>query len=248
MAVGTSKPIDEERPQMLDDDSLIRQQIEYYRERAAEYDEWFLRSGRYDRGEAHNRQWFAEVEILRDALDSEHPQGNVLELACGTGIWTTHLTAHAERLVAVDVSRESLEINRQRVADDRVDYVRADLFTWQPSRQFDFIFFAFWLSHIPASRFDTFWDRVHNALRAEGRVFFIDSLPAQEATARDHDPRDRGGHAVRQLNDGRTFEIVKIYYNPEELLYRLKNRGWHGYVRTTGRFFLYGCLSRNPSE
>ena len=40
---------------MKEDDSLIKQQIEYYRARASEYDEWFLRQGRYDRGEEHRR-------------------------------------------------------------------------------------------------------------------------------------------------------------------------------------------------
>lgn len=34
----------------MTDDSILREQIDYYRSRAAEYDEWFLRTGRYDRG------------------------------------------------------------------------------------------------------------------------------------------------------------------------------------------------------
>ena len=39
---------------------LLDEQIEYYRARAPEYDEWFFRRGRYDRGEGHRRAWFAE--------------------------------------------------------------------------------------------------------------------------------------------------------------------------------------------
>ena len=50
--------------------SLLAEQIAYYRARATEYDEWFLRLGRYDRGEEQNRQWFAEVEQAREALES----------------------------------------------------------------------------------------------------------------------------------------------------------------------------------
>ena len=64
--------------------NLIEQQIEYYRARASEYDEWFLRQGRYDRGEAHKKQWFAEVAQLREALAEFEPRGDLLELACGT--------------------------------------------------------------------------------------------------------------------------------------------------------------------
>jgi hypothetical protein len=33
--------------------NLLQEQIEYYRERALEYDEWFFHQGRDDRGEAH---------------------------------------------------------------------------------------------------------------------------------------------------------------------------------------------------
>ena len=31
-------------------EAIIQQQIAYYRARAGEYDEWFYRIGRYDRG------------------------------------------------------------------------------------------------------------------------------------------------------------------------------------------------------
>ncbi len=33
-------------------DKYINEQLEYYRERASEYDEWFLRQGHYNYGEA----------------------------------------------------------------------------------------------------------------------------------------------------------------------------------------------------
>jgi hypothetical protein len=67
---------------------LRQQQIEYYRERASEYDEWFFRQGRYDRGEVHREQWFAEIAEVKSALLATKPSGNILELACGTGLCT----------------------------------------------------------------------------------------------------------------------------------------------------------------
>ena len=36
---------------------ILGEMVEYYRARAAEYDEWFYRRGRYDRGAAANAQW-----------------------------------------------------------------------------------------------------------------------------------------------------------------------------------------------
>ena len=70
---------------------LLREQVRYYRERAPEYDQWFLRQGRYDRGEDLNRRWFAEVDQVAAALSGLGELGSVLELAAGTGQWTGRL-------------------------------------------------------------------------------------------------------------------------------------------------------------
>lgn len=41
---------------------VVREQIDYYKARAPEYDEWFYRQGRYDHGDEANQRWFAEAE------------------------------------------------------------------------------------------------------------------------------------------------------------------------------------------
>jgi demethylmenaquinone methyltransferase/2-methoxy-6-polyprenyl-1,4-benzoquinol methylase len=38
-----------------------------------------------------------------------------------------------------------------------VEYVVADIFAWRPAGAFDFVLFAFWMSHVPPSRFEEFW-------------------------------------------------------------------------------------------
>ena len=134
---------------MAEAEKLIAAQIEYYRARAAEYDEWFCRTGRYDRGEAHRRRWNAEVKNVRSALQETPPTGKVLELACGSGLWTEHLITNCDKLVAVDASPEILAITRHRVDDPKLSLVESDIFAWRPTERFEFIFFSFWLSHVP---------------------------------------------------------------------------------------------------
>src|SRR4051812_16631107 len=111
---------------------VLRQQLDYYRARAGEYDDWFLRRGRYDRGPEANARWFAEVEVAAAALDSFMPKGEVLELACGTGLWTVRLLPHAARVTAVDAAVEVLALNASRVESPTIHYVVADLFAWEP--------------------------------------------------------------------------------------------------------------------
>jgi SAM-dependent methyltransferase len=226
----------------MDEQKLLDEQLAYYRARAGEYDEWFLREGRYDRGPAHRAEWFQEVAVVEAGLREAGPRGHALELACGTGLWTRHLAASATRITAVDASPEVIALNRERLRSDRVEYVVADIFSLHPDRSFDFVLFAFWLSHVPPSRFEAFWTLVGLALRAGGRVFFVDSLSEQGATARDQGLLDDSGVARRRLNDGREFDIVKVYYDPDALERRLQALGWRGRVRASGRHFLYGTM------
>jgi SAM-dependent methyltransferase len=225
---------------------LLAEQRRYYRERAPEYDAWWERTGRFDRGTEVNSHWFAESRLLEQELERFAPCGRVLELACGTGLWTRHLVRHASAVTAVDAAPEMLALNRARLAEARspvpVDYVRADLFTWRPpSAAYDVCFFGFWLSHVPETRFPAFWQTVADALRPGGRVFFIDSDRNEHSTAADHRlPDPERDTAQRRLDDGREFRIVKRFYDPPRLQRRLKDLGFEVEVRRTGEFFLYG--------
>jgi SAM-dependent methyltransferase len=227
------------------DEELLEGQLAYYRARAGEYDEWFLRQGRHDRGPDWNRRWFSELEEVRRELDRFRPAGKVLELACGTGLWTVELARRAHSVTAVDASPEVLEINRARLKEagreTRVHYVGADLFDWRPDEEYDAVFFGFWLSHVPPARFAAFWDLVHSALRPGGRAFFVDSLGAETPDEQGRRGRDPLDHTTsRLLNDGREFRIVKIFYDPTDLERRLADLGWHFSVRTTQNHLLYG--------
>ena len=104
------------------------QQLEYYRARAAEYDQLWLRQGRYDRGAALNAEWFTDAAVVSSALAEFRPAGRVIEFACGTGIWSGQLLRFASHLTALDGSPEMLAINAARLRSPRVRYVEADLF------------------------------------------------------------------------------------------------------------------------
>ena len=225
------------------DEQLLTDQVSYYRARAGEYDEWFLRQGRYDRGPQHRAAWFGEIAIVEAALAETVHGGEVLELACGTGLWTRHLAANNQRVVAVDASPEVIAINRDRLRAANVEYIVADLFAWTPVQTFDAVFFSFWLSHVPPSRFDAFWAKVQAAVKPGGRAFFIDSLREQSSTAINHDALDDSGVVRRKLNDGREFSIVKVFHDPSTLERQLLDAGWEGWVRATGQFFLYGSVA-----
>jgi SAM-dependent methyltransferase len=227
-------------------DHILDEQRAYYRARAPEYDEWWQRRGRYDRGEAETAAWRRQVAVLEDAVSAFAAAGDVLELAGGTGWWTRRLAVTAGTLTVVDSSPETLAINRERVQRPDVHYVVADLFRWTPRRRYDVVFFSFWLSHVPRDRFGGFWSFVGSCLRPGGRVFLIDNRDDPESS----EPHRKDPYVVeygadqhlRRLGDGSEFRVVKVMYEPAELAERLAAEGWRAELDGT-RWFIFGSAA-----
>jgi len=219
---------------------VIQDQIAYYRARASEYDEWFYRLNRYDRGPEINQLWFDDVGQLVEAFERLEPVDEALELAGGTGIWTERLVKIARHLTVLDASPEMIAINRSKVPDANVTYQEADLFAWEPDREYDLVFFSFWLSHVPPEDLDTFLAKVRRAVRKGGHLFMIDSRFEQTGAARNNPLfEDEEVYRTRILNDGSEYTIVKIYYEPESLRESLGKAGFDAEARFTDRYFIY---------
>lgn len=237
-----------------DPESLLEEQVAYYRARAPEYDDWWLRVGRYDDGDDEAaRRWEAGRQGVAAAVEDFAPTGDVLELAAGTGNLTRELCRWAGHVTAVDASEEALAIARSKVPETSVTFVHADVFSWEPPRRFDVVAFGFWLSHVPPGRMEQFWALIDDALRPDGRVFFTDNaVPVEHAFP---DPWNRGsrpwsatwldhGVSVRTLSDGRRFHIVKRAWTPEELERELANLGWQATVASVDDLFIHGSARR----
>ena len=229
-----------------DPDGLIEEQLAFYRADASAYEAWetevFSRSGGGAMGEALR----AERRRLLAQVRGRSPRGQVLELAAGTGTYTEALLESAAEVTAVDASPESLAILRRKLARHtaRLRILQADLFSWQPERRYDGVFFAFWLSHVPPRRFDAFWELVQAALAPGGRVCFLDSAgpssardpagaPTKEVVAPGSTYREWDCHedevSVREVG-GRRYRVVKVAWPPAELEERLAALGWRASV------------------
>ncbi len=234
---------------MAEIDAILQEQIKYYRDRAGEYDEWFYRMGRYDHGEESNKHWFADVAVVHSALHQIEWAERILELAAGTGIWTQELLKIGKSITAIDSSAEVLAINRSKLNTedvDRVTFQEANLFAWEPEIVYDMVAACFFLSHVPPERLDTFLDKIARSVRPDGRLFLIDSLNEPTSTASDQpiDPGDEG-FSTRHLNEGETYRIVKVFYDPAGLSAKLAAHGFEAEVRTTGVHFWYAIGTKH---
>lgn len=210
--------------------SIIEEQLAYYRAVAGEY-------------HTHTLDVPGQQELLA-AITAQSPTGDVLELACGSGLWTKRLASTAASVTAVDGAPEMLELAAERVGRRApVRFIQADLFTWKPDRTYDLVWFGFWISHVPEDRFEAFWSMVDRALAPGGSVFFFDD---NHRTHRELTEGPDSPIVERRLNDGRPFRLVKVPYQAAALECRLRELGWSITVSATPGPFYWGHGGRFP--
>ena len=185
-----------------------------------------------------SRGWLPD-EVARALIDGFAPRGDVLELACGPGTSTTHLARHASTLTLVDGSARMLDRAREAIGAEHATFMEADIFDWEPDRRYDVVFFSAWLSHVPDDRFEEFWRLVRRCLRPGGRVGFLDE-DDRGAVNDEVSMVDGVPVATRTLADGRTFDIVKVFWHPAALERRLTEMGWTISVRPVDESYLFG--------
>ena len=229
-----------ERPASRDEAAEL---VAYYEARAPEYDDWYLRRGRYSHGPVHDAAWNTELDTAGRWLDGLPIRGEIVELAAGTGWWSPLLAEKGE-LSVYDAAPATLELARERLV---AHGLRAHLHVrdaWAtPDRLVDALFAGFWLSHVPRGRLDEFLALARSWLRPGGTFAFIDSLRDAQSGAADHSAPEKD-RSLRRLDNGREFRIVKVFYEPAELRAALLRAGFaSAEVTTTGRFFLLGSAT-----
>lgn len=220
-------------------DKVLKEQLAYYRARAENYDESVkgIGCGAVQPLDIEaNEEWMRIVK----ALHALPPADDVLELACGTGIWTQELMRISGSITALDGSPEMIEINRAKLGEIGIEYRCIDLFEWEPEKQYDLVFFAFWLSHVPPSHLSSFLDKVARATKAGGRIFMLDE-PASERNI--SGANVKGLYQRRTLHNGRSFRIVKVYYDPHEIELKLLKLGFKKDSSMIGKSFFCLCFS-----
>jgi len=224
-------------PALLDDEMVA-----YYAARAPEYDDWYLRRGRYARGAIHDMAWQVDLDTVTRWLDAQPIRGEIVELAAGTGWWSPLLAQKGE-LWAYDAAEAPLDRARERLL---AHGLRAHLHVrdaWaEPDRPVDAVFAGFWLSHVPRERLPAFLSLVRRWLKPGGSFLFVDSQPDPQSGAADHDRTEVAPDVqLRRLADGRQFRVVKVFSTPDQLSAALREAGLAPTdVGQTSRFFVFG--------
>ncbi|HMB80334.1 MAG TPA: class I SAM-dependent methyltransferase, partial [Vicinamibacterales bacterium] len=148
---------------------------EYYDTRATEYDDWYLGRGLFV--ERERPDWEAELAQLAATIGSL-PSGRTLDVACGTGFLTRHLSGD---VVGLDQSSRMLtEAMRQA---PHATYVRGDgLALPFPNNTFSRVFTGHFYGHLREDERATF---LGEARRVARELVVVDASRGHSAIAED---------------------------------------------------------------
>jgi ubiquinone/menaquinone biosynthesis C-methylase UbiE len=188
-----------------------RELIDYYRARAAEYEQIY-----YRRVPERRREIDEQAEDLRELVRGK----DILDLACGTGYWTQIMSRTARFIAAADISAEMLREARNKEYDAPTAFVMADLYSLPfQTASFDMITLGFWFSHQPKQEYDLFFRQLAQPLKDDGFIWMIDNNPLAEGSQLNSVRTDVYGNNYkrRHLQSGEEYVILKNYFSEDQL-------------------------------
>ena len=188
----------------------------YYERRAAEYDDWWLGTGRF--AGRQRPVWREETETLTRTLEAL-PPARTLDVACGTGFLTQHLRGE---ITGLDQSASMLELARAKVPEGR--FVRGDALELPfADDSFERVLTSFFYGHLEEDDRDAF---LREARRVADELVVVDSAL--------HDGVEPVEWQERILNDGSRWQVYKRYFEPDSLAEELGG----GRTLFAGRWFV----------
>jgi SAM-dependent methyltransferase len=97
------------------------------------------------------------------------PGKRVLEIGCGTGIFTEHFAASGAQVVAVDISEELIEKARARGLPPNVELIHTSFEALKPGRPFDAVVGSSVLHHLDV---EPALDSIYSLLKPGGSIAF----------------------------------------------------------------------------
>ena len=188
----------------------------YYAKRTLEYENIYLKPER--------QEYIKESKAL---LKKYFENKNVLEIACGTGFWTETISEVSNCVMATDLNNEVLEIARSKKYNCKVDFIQDDSYELNKIKgKYDSLFAGFWFSHIPKSRIRKFLETVNGKIDENGIIVFMDNIYVEgNSTPISKFDKEGNSYQTRKLNDNSQYEVLKNFYNENELKNYIKDYG-----------------------
>ena len=199
------------------DPHLRQHMLEYYNERAPEYEEAYT-LGTGTASMTDPSIFTTEATLLASVVHG-FGHGRLIDLACGTAYWLPYYASACSRITLFDQSDKMLEESRSKVEQlgvgDRCSFLQGDLLAHEFRRDaYDSALVGFFLSHLTEAQEALVFAGLKNMLDMSfGRFLILDSAWSPERALFNA----KAERQERRLNDGTRFEIYKRYFDQQDL-------------------------------
>lgn len=179
----------------------------------------------YYAGRAQNYDEIYEIPAVQDDLDAveriardQFRGHDLLEVACGTGYWTTVFARISNSVVGVDANDETITVAREKeFPGEDVHFVCGDAYRLPLSETFTAGFAGFWWSHVPLGRRADFMESFHGALEDGAPVCMFDNNLVEGEVTPDYSDDAGNTYQTRELADGSRHEVLKNFPSETDL-------------------------------
>jgi SAM-dependent methyltransferase len=188
---------------------MNKDQIQYYNERAKEYEQIYQKPERQE-----------DLLKLRIILKDLFIGKSVFEIACGTGYWTQIISETAKSIIATDINETVIEIAQSKKYQSPTTFEKADIFNLtNTNEKYDSGFGGFIWSHIPKQELDVFLSRFISNISQGGLVVFVDNRYV-DGSSTPIDSKDNFGNTyqIRKLSNGSGYKVMKNFPADKEIL------------------------------
>ena len=195
--------------------------INYYKERAKEYETIYLKPERED-----------DLKAATLILQQTFANKNMMEICCGTGYWTEKIATTTASIFATDINDTVVEIAKHKTyLNNKVTFGIADFYSYEPDRQYESLFGGFIWSHIPLQGLDNFIAKANHCVIPGGTVVFMDNKFVTGSNLPITQTDEQGNtFQTRALQDGSTHLVRKNFPSKDFVTEKLK------YVAATIQF------------
>lgn len=192
-------------------------QVTYYSKRAEEYEKIYEKPER-------QRDIPKVIEYLQNHFYSK----DLIEIACGTGYWTQHMSKTAKHILATDINEKVMDIAKSKQYErGNVKFQLADVFNLPDELgNYEAGFGGFIWSHIPVQRLSLFLKNFLSLINPGGLVIIFDNTyVGGSSTPIHYTDESENTYQKRILMDGSEYSIIKNFPTDEELLSLIKPVG-----------------------
>jgi len=192
--------------------------MQYYDERAPEYDEVYFGKGP---GIPEPKSYGKDVKAIT-GICADFGHGHLVDIGCGTGFWLPYYINNCKDVTLIDQSQKMLVECQKRVKQldtiANIRFMKGDFFRLRFFMEsFDAALVAFFISHLSDEE-GLFFNKLKRLLTPGAEILWIDGSwsPIRKQY------REREGIQTRKLRSGREFQIFKKYYEANDVKMLLK--------------------------